>query len=163
LLMGRRTMTLLPIQPPLLEPRLVNSDVGQVFQLYQARQSRYYNRGVRELPPLRPGQRVYMRREKEWRPAVVVRLAEEPQSYMVEMNGQRYHRNRRDLRPMRGQIQVDYGDMDFVVGTSQERSSFNKESESSELMLNERVSTDDKIKKSGRIIRKPIRYRQDLG
>ena len=103
LLMGRRPRNKLPTRYQLLEPSPVNSkQVKQCFTKQKQMQEKYHNKKAGpDLPPLRPGDPVRMAPSagsKEWRSATVVEHHRTPRSYVVESQGRKYRRNRRDIR-----------------------------------------------------------------
>lgn len=98
-LMGRRTRTLLPTAAVLLRP---NSDIKTTASNLAARkrlQCKQYNRGIKNLAPLKAGDSIRMKLpgEKKWSLGHCTRpLAR--RSYEVEVEGRRFRRNRRQLR-----------------------------------------------------------------
>lgn len=98
-LMGRRTRTLLPTASKLLQP---NSDTKTTASNLAARkrlQCRQYNRGIKNLPPLKAGDAIRMKLpgEKKWSLGHCTRPLGR-RSYEVEVEGRRYRRNRRQVR-----------------------------------------------------------------
>jgi hypothetical protein len=55
--MSRRTKTLLPTTAKLLAPRVVENHDQEVVR-GKDRQAKYYNKGAKDLPPLRKGDKV---------------------------------------------------------------------------------------------------------
>ncbi|XP_041460922.1 uncharacterized protein K02A2.6-like [Lytechinus variegatus] len=100
-LMNRRTRTTLPTTAKLLEPA-VPTGVKEQREKTKEKQAHHYNRSVRELPSMKPGDVVRIQphnRQREWRRAKVLRMATEPHSYVVMTeDGATYRRNRRHLR-----------------------------------------------------------------
>ena len=97
--MGRRTRTLLPTVEILLQP---NSDTKTTARNLAARkrlQCRQYNRGIRNLAPLKAGHAIRMKLlgEKKWSLGHCTRPLGR-RSYKVEVEGRRYRRNRRQVR-----------------------------------------------------------------
>jgi hypothetical protein len=69
----------------------------------QNTQKVYYDRGTRELPPLKSGQTVMVQDlpNLRWKPGTVVSPTKEPRSYIVQdTNGARYWRNRKYIRQL---------------------------------------------------------------
>ena len=104
-LFGRRTRTLLPTSEQLLKPETVRG-IPSKLAGRQQRQSAYYNKGAKNLPWLRTGDRVYMAPapgQNKWRPASVIRYLGN-RSYLVQTDdgGGIYRRNRRHLRRASG-------------------------------------------------------------
>ena len=57
-LLNKRTRTLLPTNPSLLQPKLVCSDVKPVLEKQKQRQEHYYNKHAKPLSQLQPGDNV---------------------------------------------------------------------------------------------------------
>uniref|UniRef100_A0A673W9M9 Gypsy retrotransposon integrase-like protein 1 n=1 Tax=Salmo trutta TaxID=8032 RepID=A0A673W9M9_SALTR len=100
-LMARRLKAALPVASTLLEPCVV-TDV--LVKLRHRRQvSKFiYDKSAKDLPELRVGETVRMKplpgdRTGLWRLGSCVQKVA-PRSYLVEVNGSRYRRNRVDLR-----------------------------------------------------------------
>jgi hypothetical protein len=101
-LLGRRTRTVLPIQPDLLRPETLNPDAVQSAKTDQRNTAKqYYDRNAHELPTLKPGDSVRYRDEntKTWKPALLLPdRSQYPRSYqVVNPQGHVIRRNRRDL------------------------------------------------------------------
>ena len=99
-MLGRRTKTLIPTGGPLLkqnDKELVKLQLKQ----NQERQSWYYNKKSKDLPPLAEGDVVRMRPykigDKSWQKGVVLRRLDE-RSYDVETDTDTVRRNRVDLK-----------------------------------------------------------------
>jgi hypothetical protein len=86
-LLGRRTRTVLPIQPDLLRPETLNPDAVQSAKTDQRNTAKqYYDRNAHELPTLKPGDSVRYRDEntKTWKPALLLPdRSQYPRSYQV--------------------------------------------------------------------------------
>ena len=95
---SRRTRTRLPIAKELLKPRLV-MDAQKNIQRRKQKQKRHYDKHARELPALRRGDAIRMRspRDNEWTLGRVIGYTGH-RSYLVNVNGRTYRRNRRYLR-----------------------------------------------------------------
>ena len=99
-LMDRRTCTLLPTAETLLQP---NSDTKTTARNLAARkrlQCRQYNRGIKNLAPLKAGDAIHLKLpgEKKWSLGhCTCPLGR--RSYKVEVEGWRYPRNRRQVQP----------------------------------------------------------------
>ena len=100
---GRRTKTLLPTSNHLLKPK-TPKDVHKKLQLQKSKQTKYYNRSVKELPELHPGDIVRvqplksMNRHKQWARAEVDTKVD-IRSYQVRTeDGRVLRRNRRHLK-----------------------------------------------------------------
>lgn len=102
LLQGRKMRNTLPAKTDGLSP--LQSEVYEKLIARQNRQKENFdNRGVKELPPLRAGEKVLAREHDTglWSPATVVEKCQEPRSYLLQTpNGGIRRRNRRDLRSL---------------------------------------------------------------
>ena len=98
LLYGRRTRTRLPVAKQLLTPQVI-SDVPENIKIRKQKQKHYYDRHSHELPKLLDGDAIRMQlpRKKEWSLGRVIG-EEGTRSYLVEVNGKHYRRNRKWLR-----------------------------------------------------------------
>ena len=85
----------IPILPAFLETKIV--DTRPQLEQRQRRHKAGFDRGARELTKLRAGERVRMRHNHVWLPAIVVREDGHPRSYILKRCGTEYRRNRRVL------------------------------------------------------------------
>lgn len=91
--MGRRLKTKILVSKSLLKPR-VQKYVRSRLMNRQHMQKHYYDLGTRKLPEVR-GERVRIRRQSQWQPAVTLKK-HASQSFIVQTeNEQIYRRNRR--------------------------------------------------------------------
>lgn len=99
MLMSRTLRSKMPVASKHLEPKIVNATKD--LSRRQKRQKDVHDRGAVPLQPLQPGQPVFIRWGKRWRPARVVRQHDTaPRSYWVLTDeGSEVRRNRVDLRP----------------------------------------------------------------
>ena len=96
-LMSRRTRTSLPTTLELLRPEVPN--VGHLIEGTKAKQRKYYNRHAKNLSPLKKGQAVRMKLPGQYVWSLGRCLDKINQrSYIVEVKGRLYRRNRRDIR-----------------------------------------------------------------
>jgi len=102
-LMSRRTRSLLPCAPSKLHPE-VQADVSSEVKKKRQVSKKYHDAAMknRELPKLVIGQPVRVKTQPQkplskWTSGQVVSVAA-PRSYIVEVDGQRYRRNRIHLR-----------------------------------------------------------------
>ena len=98
-LMFKRTKTTLPVAQHLLEPE-IQPDVETKLTRKRRRAKKYYDRGSIELPELEIDQPISMMQsptKKKWRRGVCVDKVA-PRSYVVEVDGSTYRRNRKFLR-----------------------------------------------------------------
>ena len=101
-LMARRLKTPLPLTDELLEPCVVPG-VKEKIQYKRQVAKHYYDRSAKDLPELRIGQSFRMKplpgdRTGRWRRGMCLQQVA-PRSYLVEVDGTTYRRNRIDLRP----------------------------------------------------------------
>ena len=98
-LYGRRTKTLLPVTEESLKPRVLDSEgVKTQLEKLRKKQKQYYDRGAKDLPPLREGEFVRLQTDDGWVPSQVVAVGPEPRSYKVVTEQNReYRRNRKFL------------------------------------------------------------------
>ena len=78
--MSRVFNSKIPILPALLEPKVV--DPRPQRDQRQRRHNAIFDRAARELPKLQAGEKVRMRRNHVWMPAIVVREEGHPRSYI---------------------------------------------------------------------------------
>jgi len=96
-LFGRRTRTLLPTASTLLQPKVPHDARDKLLRRKEI-QSYYYNRNVKELPPLQRGETVRMHKDNKWLKAEVQDQVD-IRSYKIRTeDGREYRRNRRHLR-----------------------------------------------------------------
>ncbi|CAB4002906.1 Transposon Ty3-G Gag-Pol poly [Paramuricea clavata] len=99
-LMARRTKTLLPISDTLLKPSVIEpSEVTKRLSHYRQQSKKYYDRTAKPLPNLQKGDvvRVTDIKGKYMKKGTVINETSYPRSYMVNINGRNYRRNRRHL------------------------------------------------------------------
>ena len=111
--MGRRLRTTLSITTGLLKPETYNAqEIKRSFQKAKDKQKYHYDRhGTRELPPLKPGDRVRVKPEhgsKEWKEATVVQSHASPRSYVVDTGSRGIRRNSVALRADRPESHAGY-------------------------------------------------------
>ncbi|XP_041440689.1 uncharacterized protein K02A2.6-like [Xenopus laevis] len=101
-LMARRLKTHLPVTDTLLEPCVASEVPGKLhFKRQVAKHA--YDKTARDLPALNVGQNIRMKplpgdRTGIWRLGTCLQQTD-PRSYLVEVEGTLYRRNRVDLRP----------------------------------------------------------------
>ena len=100
-LMSKRTKTTLPVAQHLLEPE-IQSDIERKLTKKRRRAKKYFDRGSKELPELEIGQPIRLTpspkdTSKTWRRGVCIKKVA-PRSYLVEVGGTIYRRNRKFLR-----------------------------------------------------------------
>ena len=96
--MGRRCRTQLPLTETQLKPAFPTDGDTRALQGQKARQQHYYNRHVRELPPISAGEAVRMRLpgEKKWTAGICAGPAR-ARSYGVKVGDAEFRRNHRQL------------------------------------------------------------------
>lgn len=100
-LMSKRTKTLLPVAQHLLEPE-IQSDVERKLTKKRRKAKKYFDQGSKELPELEIGQPIRlmpspMDTSRKWRRGVCIKKVA-PRSYLVDVKGSIYRRNRKFLR-----------------------------------------------------------------
>lgn len=167
LLMGRRLRTTIPLHPSKLEPKIVNQNrVRQKDRAARAKQKQNFDRrhAARGLPPLRPGDQVWVKDCKE--AATVLRPANRPRSYVLRMpSGSELEQNRRFLvylKPNEGSYDIPGGvdsptTSSSFSGLQEEQGGNSDEGVKSHSSL-PRGSPPVHVTRSGREVRKPHRY-----
>jgi hypothetical protein len=100
-LMSRRTRTMLPTSLPLLKPKVIEEVDSKIKKRHQL-SKKFYDQGTKELPKLKIGENIRMhplpgRRDQIWQPGQCLEQVG-PRSYIVDVNGTLYRRNRKYLR-----------------------------------------------------------------
>ena len=99
MLFSRQVRTQVPVHPIMWVPQ-VCKDVHLLLERRQAKYKEFYDRGAKQLPPLKEGDSVRVRKpgDKHLAPAVVKGEHEAPRSYMItDETGKEYRRNRRQI------------------------------------------------------------------
>ena len=102
--MGRNTRSVVPVLN--LKNAVVDDDVFQERRMkMQEKQKMYYDKGTRSLDDLVKGDEVVMydRVKKLWRPATIL-MKLKKRSYLIDMNGRKYRRNRQDLKKIKSSL-----------------------------------------------------------
>lgn len=98
MLKGHRLKTKLPASTSLLTPEKAQ-DVHKNLKDRQLKQKSSYDRHAKQLPQVCAGENVRMQTGDTWKPAVVLKEHEQPQSYVFRTpEGRNLRRNRRHLR-----------------------------------------------------------------
>ena len=98
-LMSRRTQTMLPMAESLLRPKTEKRVPEKILQK-RVQSKQYYDRVSRPLPDLSPGETVRVKvfvKNKFWSLGKIVRQVA-PRSFLVNVQGQIYRRNRSFIR-----------------------------------------------------------------
>jgi hypothetical protein len=99
-LMARRLRTAIPTATPLLKPT-VKTQVTPQLEKKRKQQQASYDRSATPLSPLKPGQVVRLQTPKGHdKLGIVVSSSGDPRSYIVNVNGTEYRRNRRHILPV---------------------------------------------------------------
>ncbi|KAK2552902.1 hypothetical protein P5673_025850, partial [Acropora cervicornis] len=176
LIMGRQIRTTVPIMAKVLEPKLPNH---ATVKKADAKAKRGYKEsfdrrnGTRELPPLQPGDwvRTKLENEKQWTTeAKVVSKDQSPRSYIIDTGGSRLRRNRRFLRKVPTPACHDTPEDDSLIpDISSESTPTYIQEENDVIPVCSDTSPTSNLNlvpeqrtSSGRLVRKPIRYREDL-
>ena len=99
MLFSRQVRTQVPVHPIVLVPQVCR-DVPLLLERRQAKYKEFYDRGAKQLPPLKEGDSVRFRKpgDKHLAPAVVKGEHEAPRSYVItDGTGKDYRRNRRQI------------------------------------------------------------------
>ena len=98
--MSRRLRTAIPTSASLLKPS-VNTQVTPQLEKRRKQQQTSYDKSATPLPPLKPGQVIRLQTPKGHdKLGVVVSSSGDPRSYIVNVNGTEYRRNRRHILPV---------------------------------------------------------------
>lgn len=172
LLMGRRINTRIPTLKRNLLPQWPDlAKVRATDQKAKATNSYYYNRqhGVRPLSKLQPGNtvRIKLDGEKTWRQAGVVKsLYDTPRSYIIETPDGTYRRNRRHLQVVPSARETFQGEPSPVEPTLVEPLPPPPPTPQAipaspvAVSMTPTKNPDVSTTRSGRVIVKPIRYRE---
>ena len=191
LMMGREIRTLLPTLESNLKPISVSYEaVAERDEKSKTayRQSFDKRHGVRTLPELQPGDAVHMKldQQKGWKtPGVVIAKSSTPRSYVIETPQSIVRRNRRHLRPTTSPIEIEkFAELEPDIEPERDPSPKSATADVQELpptvtqckapLVTQphpdlksshgtlTKSSGAKVKtSSGRVVRKPIRFRED--
>jgi hypothetical protein len=155
ILMSRRLRSTLPTTNIQLHPQVIK-ERNLKWKLVEKKnqQKKQYDKTAKELPNLTSGDKVRIKRQDLWEPAVVVRKSSTPRSYDVKtQDGAVYRRNRRHLLKTKEKLPEIY---DTYEDTNKEVTELN---DKMSLIINEPNQTQEIRTRSGRLIKKPARYR----
>lgn len=169
-LMNRRPKTVLPTKGNLLMPTVV-FDVKNNIQKEKNRQTKYYNRSVKDLPVLSENDNVRIqplnKTEKSWRKGQIVEKVND-RSYKIKTeHGPNIRRNRIHLRKSMENIEMN-NDFDLIVSepTMQNQDVVDETEPSTEVTVPKSPiptvtkNNSDNVSRSGRTIKLPT-YLQD--
>ena len=182
LMMGREIRTLLPTLESNLKPISVSYEaVAERDEKSKAayRQSFDKRHGVRTLPELQPGDAVHMKldQQKGWKtPGVVIAKSSTSRSYVIETPQSIVRRNRRHLRPTTNPIEIEkFAELEPDISATADVQELpptvtrckvplvtqpHPDLKSSHGTLTKSSGAEVKISR-GRVVRKPIRFRED--
>ena len=181
-MMGREIRTLLPTLESNLKPISVSYEaVAERDEKSKAayRQSFDKRHGVRTLPEPQPGDAVRMKldQQKGWKtPGVVIAKSSTPRSYVIETPQSIVRRNRRHLRPTTNPIEIEkFAELEPDISATADVQELpptvtqckvplvtqpHPDLKSSHGTLTKSSGAEVKTS-SGRVVRKPIRFRED--
>ncbi|UYV69528.1 K02A2.6-like [Cordylochernes scorpioides] len=176
MLMGRSVRTLSTYTRQQLKPLF---DTTKNYQKLRDHQQKYAGSPKRILRPLEVGDNIMLQeRHRKWVPATVTAKHETPRSYMVKTpSGSEYRRNRSHLRPRKFSVEdsaptsqspsipgsqagtaMDDNIQDHGRPTSENRRAYDPREDIAK--KGEESSTSPSVRtRSGRTVRKPLRYR----
>ena len=155
LLMSRRLRSSLPMTGTMLKPGVLEGTRAKLYH-QQQKQKKIYDKGARPLSDLKPGDVVRYQKGHMWKPAVVIGKHSNPRSYDIRTDtGGTLRRNRRHLRktceppPTAASVLDDFLD-DSAPLVNDEPA-----------VAPEVIVPVEKRTRSGRIVRLPLRFRDD--
>ena len=100
LMMTRQLRSIMPVTQEQLLPRQTNPELVVARREHQQTlQKKYYDRTARPLTTLKTDDQVLLQSNNKWQPGRIVRVDEQPRSYIVQTkDGGTYRRNRRFIR-----------------------------------------------------------------
>ena len=156
LLMNRRLRSSLPMTGAMLEPDVPQNVRTKLCQR-QKQQKGTYDKSAKTLCDLKPGDVVRYKKGRLWKPAEVIGKNPNPRSYDIRTEtGTILRRNRRHLRktredpPVTAPILDDFSDDDLGSPATNELP-----------VVQEPVQHTERRTRSGRIVRLPLRFRDD--
>ena len=160
LLMSRRLRSSLPMTAMMLKPQ-IGTGAKAALECRQARQKHYYDKTAKSLPELKSNDVVRYPGNKSWEPAVVVGKHASPRSYDIRTaQGTQLRRNRRHLKKtvelpppapttfIDDDIETTDADCPPPVTNPQQ-------------VVDQQNGTNERRSRSGRIIRRPVKYCDD--
>ena len=169
LIMGRLIHTTLPMMTKGLEPVLPDhAAVKEADDKAKENYRKTYNRrnNVNELPELQPGDfvRTKLDNEKGWNiRAKVVALDQNPRSYIVDTGGRTLQRNRRYLKkePTGLDLPVEESNDPEVSSQPVQKEDAVTPENNKDTPTEAKGTVPEQRTSSGRLIKMPIRYRED--
>ena len=106
-LFSRHTKTTLPTKEISLKPKLVEK-VSENLKRIRMQKKQYYDKRARPLQKLEPKDIVRMETDKGFEKiGKIVKEADRPRGYVVEINGKQYERNRKHLLKVEEQLKPE--------------------------------------------------------
>ena len=183
MLMSRRLRSTIPTTKSQLQPRIIDETLANSkIKSKQISQKYYFDSCSKELPTVYQGEKVRVRQGDKWNPAVITGLAETPRSFYVKTpNRNSYRRNRKHILNTEEEQSdlAEFDDFDVKVENHEDRpmpvvqpaeltTSFNHqstfvaqppESERPATRITESQVQSPLKTRSGRVIKKPIRFK----
>ena len=133
LLMGRRLRTNLPVATSQLQPKVIDPNMVKAKQNERkAHQKQNYDKGSRQLPELKKGERARVQIQGKWKPVVIMDKAGTPRSYIVKTEeGKLLRRNRKYL--MRLEEHVTEPELQVTYAQPEERHMEHSEGDGAEI------------------------------
>ena len=162
LLMSRHLRSGLPITVTTLQP-FVNEGVREKLKQRQQQQKYRYDKQAKPLSNLQPKDVVRYQTGRTWKPAIVISNHSSPRSYNIQTSqGTILRRNRYHLKPTKETFSPcddtdDYLDDEIDNNASTPDPQLSNEAPQS----NEPPQTGERRSRYGRVIRPPVRYRDD--
>ena len=122
-LMARRTKTLLPMSDMLFKPVVIEPvEVTTRLSYYRQQSKEYYDRTAKPLSKLQKGDVIRSAdvKGKYTKKGTVISETSNPRSYIVNMNGRSYRRNRRHLLKVKEEPEIEYEQETIQESTSQQ-------------------------------------------
>ena len=118
-LMSRRLRTTIPVSEQLLKPE-VTTNVSENIQKRRQQSKLSYDKTAQPLKALLPGQPVRLQTTKGFdHLGTVVKSTSDPRSYIVNVHGTNYRRNRRHILPVNEQLpKQQSADSDILIPTT---------------------------------------------
>ena len=157
MMFSRKLKTKLPTSAPLLQQQGLPKNLKNRFKRRQEKQKQYYDRGSKQLKPLKIGENVVMEHNNTWKPATVTAEHHTPRSYVVENEyGQTYRRNRRHLRSTSARFNPDQIPDDrsgnATTSTSESTSTSDQQNGTTETTPTQTTT------RSGRVVKVPSKF-----
>lgn len=111
-LMSRRTRHSLPTAAALLEPNISTNTHEKIMRKRQLSKQQYYKH-TKDLPELQIGQNVRMKKhpnDKYWQFGTCTQSLGN-RSYLIDLDGKSYRRNRREIRPTKEAYDAERTDL----------------------------------------------------